>query len=232
MNRTDRLYAIVEELRAASPGARTASWLADRFEVSVRTIERDLLALQETGVPIWSTRGRRGGYSIDPAATLPPVNLSPAEATAIAVALTTAPASPLADAGRTAITKILNAMSESGREGARELAARIHLVDTPHGPTELLRTLGRAIADRRVVEIDYVDRNGVDTDRRTIEPADFVRMNGGWYVNAWCRHRDAPRTFLTDRIRRVELLVETSPDRDGPGAMDGTDLSSKRLVLA
>ncbi len=231
MNRTDRLYAMVEELRVVAPRARTAAWLAERFEVSVRTIERDLLALQEAGVPIWSTRGRRGGYSIDPAATLPPVNLSPAEATAVAVALTTAPASPLDDAGRTALTKIVNAMSESGRAGARELAARIHLVDAPVGATALIRALGRAVADRRVVEIDYVDRHGVGTDRRTIEPENFVRMHGRWYVNAWCRHRDAPRTFLCDRIQRVDVLDEPSPDRPGPGAMDGADLASKRLVI-
>ena len=51
MNRTDRLYALVEELRAAAPRARSAHRLAERFEVTVRTIQRDLLALQEAGVP-------------------------------------------------------------------------------------------------------------------------------------------------------------------------------------
>ncbi|MEO1060985.1 MAG: WYL domain-containing protein [Actinomycetota bacterium] len=231
MNRTDRLYAMVEELRAVAPRARTAPWLAERFEVSIRTIERDLLALQEAGVPIWSTRGRNGGYAIDPAATLPPVNLSPAEATAIAVALTTAPASPLDEAGRTALTKIVNAMSDTGRQGARDLAARIHLVDAPVGATDLLRALGRAIADNRVVEIDYVDRHGVGTDRRTIEPENFLRMQGRWYVNAWCRRRHASRTFLADRIQRVEVLDETSPERPGPGALGGADLVANQLVI-
>jgi predicted DNA-binding transcriptional regulator YafY len=61
MNRTDRLYALVEELRAAAPGSRSAARLAGRFEVSVRTIQRDLLALQEAGVPIWATPGRAEG---------------------------------------------------------------------------------------------------------------------------------------------------------------------------
>ena len=61
MNRTDRLYAIVEELRAVSPRPRSASWLADRFEVSRRTIERDISALQQTGVPVWAEPGRTGG---------------------------------------------------------------------------------------------------------------------------------------------------------------------------
>jgi predicted DNA-binding transcriptional regulator YafY len=61
MNRTDRLYALVEELRVVSPRSRSATWLATRFEVSVRTIERDLDALRETGVPIWAEPGRTGG---------------------------------------------------------------------------------------------------------------------------------------------------------------------------
>ena len=66
MNRTDRLYAIVEVLRATAPRARAARDLAERFEVSVRTIERDISSLQQSGVPIWATPGPGGGYSVDP----------------------------------------------------------------------------------------------------------------------------------------------------------------------
>jgi predicted DNA-binding transcriptional regulator YafY len=65
VNRTDRLYALVEELRATAPAYRSTTWLAERFEVSTRTIERDLSALQQSGVPIYATAGRRGGYAID-----------------------------------------------------------------------------------------------------------------------------------------------------------------------
>src|SRR5205823_5829929 len=65
VNRTDRLYAIVELLRATAPRARAARDLADRFEVSVRTIERDISSLQQSGVPIWATPGPGGGYYVD-----------------------------------------------------------------------------------------------------------------------------------------------------------------------
>ena len=77
MNRTDRLYAIVEELRVVAPRPRSASWLANRFEVSVRTVERDISALQQCGTPIYAEPGRLGGYCLDKARTLPPVNLTP-----------------------------------------------------------------------------------------------------------------------------------------------------------
>ena len=80
MNRTDRLYALVEDLRARAPRPMRAAELAARFEVSTRTIERDLLALQEAGVPIWAQPGTGGGYSLNPATTLPPLNLTPEEA--------------------------------------------------------------------------------------------------------------------------------------------------------
>jgi predicted DNA-binding transcriptional regulator YafY len=86
VNRTDRLYALVEELRACAPRRRSARELAALYEVSARTIERDIGALQQAGVPIYADAGRSGGYTVDKSLTLPPLNFSPAEAVAVAVA--------------------------------------------------------------------------------------------------------------------------------------------------
>ncbi|CAM5715941.1 hypothetical protein SALBM311S_04354 [Streptomyces alboniger] len=69
MNRTARLYALVEYLRAAAPRPLTVAALATRFDVSTRTVQRDLQTLMETGVPVRSIPGRGGGWSIDPAMT-------------------------------------------------------------------------------------------------------------------------------------------------------------------
>ncbi|HEV7896290.1 MAG TPA: HTH domain-containing protein [Planosporangium sp.] len=110
MNRTDRLYALVEEPRAVAPRPRSARWLAERFEVSVRTVERDLGALQESGVPIYAEPGRCGGYALDKSRTLPPVNVTPSEAAAIAVALHRLDGGPFADAARSALHKLLAVM--------------------------------------------------------------------------------------------------------------------------
>jgi len=134
MNRTDRLYALVEELRATAPRARSARWLADRFEVGVRTIQRDVLALQEAGVPIWATPGPGGGYTIDPAHTLPPVNFTASEAAAVALALARSEPMPFDGAARTALHKLVAAISPPGRSAATDLLGRIHLL---HAKREL-----------------------------------------------------------------------------------------------
>jgi predicted DNA-binding transcriptional regulator YafY len=79
VNRTDRLYAIVEELRSVAPRRRSARELAARYEVSMRTIERDISALQQADVPIYADVGRRGGFALDKSMSLPPLNFTPAE---------------------------------------------------------------------------------------------------------------------------------------------------------
>ena len=125
MNRTDRLYALTEELRRAGPSGRTSAQLAAHFEVAPRTIKRDITALQEAGVPLWATPGPGGGYALDPAATLPPLTFTAREATAIAVALALGGDLPFAPEGRSALTKLLGAMGPEDREAAAALGGRI-----------------------------------------------------------------------------------------------------------
>jgi predicted DNA-binding transcriptional regulator YafY len=128
MNRTDRLYALVEELRAVAPRPRSARQLAERYEVSTRTIERDILALQESGVPIYAETGRRGGYVIDTTLTLPPLNFTAAEMVAIAVALAREENTPFAAATRSALRKVLATASAAETAEAGELMDRVRLI--------------------------------------------------------------------------------------------------------
>src|SRR3954469_14178159 len=124
MNRIDRLYALVEELRAAGPRGRTARRLADHFEVCVRTIERDLSALGQAGVPIATRTGRAGGYSLDRSMSLPPLNFTAAEAAAGAVALSRTDHVRFARDSPTALQKIVAAMPERTLDEARSTAAK------------------------------------------------------------------------------------------------------------
>src|SRR5688500_12599502 len=148
MNRTDRLYAIVEELRARAPRQLQASELADRFEVSPRTIERDVLALQEAGVPIWSQRGPRGGYALDPRRTLPPLNLTAEEAVALATALAASGPMPFADAIRSARMKLGAVMASSEASQAEELAGRIRVAPPPNAVEHAMRAIEEAVRRR------------------------------------------------------------------------------------
>src|SRR4051794_37063204 len=107
MNRTDRLYAIAEELRVVAPRPRSARWLADRFEVSVRTIERDISALQQAGTPIWAEQGRTGGYCLDPLRTLPPLNFTASEAVAMGIAMESMVGTPFQQAAQSAMRKLV-----------------------------------------------------------------------------------------------------------------------------
>ena len=225
MNRTDRLYALVEELRAVAPDHRSTTWLAERFEVSSRTIERDLSALQQSGVPIYATPGRRGGYAIDTQHTLPPLNLSAAEVAAVATALAVDSSTPFTHAGRSALQKILAVLHEVDADGAHELAARIRLYDTRPGLPRPPAVVEHAIVQRRVLELEYVDKQGATTTR-VIEPVAVLGVHPNWYLWAWCRLREAPRAFRLDRIRGAIMTDEVAPDR----GLDPADVEIPELI--
>jgi predicted DNA-binding transcriptional regulator YafY len=216
VNRTDRLYALAEVLRASAPRARTAKDLSDRFEVSVRTIERDISALQQSGVPIWATPGPGGGYSVDPEMSLPPLNLTADEATAIAVALARSGPMPFGDSARSAVRKLVAAMSAANREGARELVSRIRLLQQ-RGHLEMtpvVRAVETAVAERKVLELDYVDRSGQRTERRVVEPYGLAGSDDHWYLMAWCRLRGGGRSFRLDRMQAARVTDEPAPERE------------------
>ena len=209
MNRTDRLYALVEELRSRAPRLMRAGELAERFEVTTRTIERDLLALQEAGVPIWAQPGPGGGYGLNADTTLPPLNLTSAEAAAIATALAVTRAMPFAEAGRSALTKLTGVMASAPRSNASKLVSRIRVAQGPHidATQPIADVLQQALIDSVAVELTYRDGDARETVR-TVEPAGLVGTGHGWYLAAWCRLRQAPRAFRLDRIAQANLTAE------------------------
>ncbi|MDP9866375.1 MULTISPECIES: helix-turn-helix transcriptional regulator [Streptosporangium] len=241
MNRTDRLYALVEELRAISPRSRSARELAAGFEVSVRTVERDISALQRSGVPIYAEPGRRGGYALGESMSLPPLDLTPAEAAAVVAALERAGGDPSAHHARSALRKLVAAMSpaesaedvesiesagdvestgagdvESAEDvesaGAGGPAVRVHAAVEPEPYPRVSRVIGQALLHRRVLRIRYEDHKGRVTTRE-VEPAIFVGGRGGhWYLVGMCRLRQDARVFRLDRIGWAEETDESSPE--------------------
>ncbi len=219
MNRIDRLYAIVEELRARAPRKLQAADLAARFEVSSRTIERDVLSLQEAGVPIWSQRGPDGGYALDPRRTLPPLNLTAEEAVALATALAASGPMPFAEAARSARMKLAAVMAKVEAQQAEALSKRIRIARRKQTNTKLIRTIEDGVLRRVVVDLVYEDRNGNESER-AVEAQGLFASNTGWYLIGWCRMRNDGRVFRLDRIKSAAPTDEPIPERDLDAMLD------------
>jgi predicted DNA-binding transcriptional regulator YafY len=204
MNRTDRMYALVEELRAAGRRGRTARQLAAQFEVSVRTVERDLSALGQAGVPLATKQGRAGGYTLDRSMSLPPLNFTPREAAAVAVALSRGEHVLFTRDARSALQKIVAAMPERALQEARATAEKVRLLvlATPDPDAEVAETVWRAVRDNDVLRIRYIDVGGIETER-DVEPQHVVVGPNGSYLTGWCHLRGDDRVFRMDRITRA-----------------------------
>lgn len=204
MKRAERLHALSETLRRGGSRGTSAERLARDFGVSVRTVKRDLQALERSGAPIWSRPGPGGGYGLAVGATLPPVSLSPVQAVALMSAVSAAPDAPYADLAAAGVQKILDVLDPRTRARADALAGRIW-VDAPPTASRVVRSaLEEAMAEQRVVRIRYTSRAG-STTTRDVEPVLFASTNGQWYLVGWCRMRDAMRWFTVARIERASV---------------------------
>jgi len=208
MNRIDRQYAIHEELRRRQPTGVTAARLAKDLEVSVRTIKRDISALQQSGSPIWAQPGPGGGYVLAGRASLPPVNFTATQAVAVSVALAAMSSTkPFGPDARAAANKIRDALDHSEHSKARELAERIwvlHEVLPSRPSSRVLRAVEQSLVDHVQLSLQYESASG-DVTSRVVEPAMLARGVQQWYLVAFCQLRDKNRWFRLDRIRRATL---------------------------
>jgi predicted DNA-binding transcriptional regulator YafY len=182
----------------------SAERLAREFGVSVRTVKRDLAALQNSGAPVWSRPGPGGGYGLAVGASLPPVSLSPAQAVALMAAVSAAPDAPYADLAAAGIQKILDVLDPRTRARADELAGRVWVNALSSSSRAIRSAIEEAMAEQRVVRIRYTSGNGTTTTR-DVEPVLFASTNGQWYLVGWCRLRNAMRWFIVSRIGRASV---------------------------
>ena len=215
MRRLERLYALTEEIRRHEPAPVSAPWLAERFDTSRRTIERDLASLRDAGVPVRTARGRAGGYVIDRGVTWTPLALNPAEVTALLLALAASPGIPYGYAARSAAAKLTESLPDATRADVERLRTRLRVV--PHLPElanpAIRRTVEEAVRQGHVLRIAFSDRHGAQT-RRDVEPAGFYGSRDGWSLIAWCRLRDAGRLFRLSGITAAVMTSERVPERD------------------
>ncbi|WP_010204257.1 helix-turn-helix transcriptional regulator [Salinibacterium sp. PAMC 21357] len=206
MRRAERLHALSEMLRRSGARGVSAERLAREFEVSVRTVKRDLDALENSGAPIWSRPGPGGGYGLAKGASLPPVTLSPTQAVALMAAVSSAPDAPYSDLAAAGIRKIMEVLDPRTRARADELAQRIWVNAPPASSRAVRSALEEAMAEQRVVRIRYTSGNGTTTIR-DVEPVLFASTSGRWYLIGWCRLRDAMRWFSASRIERASVTT-------------------------
>ena len=220
MRRTERLFALAEYLRGRRTGV-TAETLAERFEVTVRTIYRDLDALREAGMPVGAERGRGGGYALDRTYALPPVNFSAREA-ALLVALGRFAVDmrllPFTETVASALDKVRSALSVSAQ---RELLARLteisfHGVPALPSKKEVRTALERAWFEQRPLRVTYVDGNFVES-KRTIRINTVALDRHETRIDATDVDSGERRQFRLDRIQRAEVLA-TAPGGFPDGA--------------
>lgn len=211
-SRLSRLTALLTSLQAKR--IVTAPELARQFQVSVRTVYRDIRALEAAGVPICTEEGR--GYSLVAGYRLPPVTLSEREANALVTAekfvLGDKDASFVA-AYRDAITKIKSVLGDGTRDKAELLSQRTNVRLNPQGDrsSDLLMTVQAALTAYRLLRIDYLGLQDEAHSQREIEPFALYATQGNWCLIAFCRLRQDFRVFRLDRIQALQVLAETFP---------------------
>ena len=213
MRRADRLFQLVQLVRGRR--LSTADFIAQRLDVSARTVYRDIADLQAQGVPIEGEAGV--GYRMRAGFDLPPLMFTQTEAQALVAAVRLArPRLDLALAAQAeaALSKILAVLPAAARAAAESLA----VYAPPVGPDEQTRgrleTLRVAAETRHKLRIDYLDLKDV-ASQRTVRPLACLFWGEVWTLAAWCETRAGFRSFLVDRITALELLPERF--RDEPG---------------
>ncbi|GAS97191.1 helix-turn-helix, type 11 domain-containing protein [Mycolicibacterium canariasense] len=203
----------------------TSDELAERLEVTARSVRRDIERLRDLGYPVHASKGHGGGYQLGAGAALPPLLLDPDEAVAMAVCLRLAAGGSVAGVGESAL-RALSKLDQVMPARLRSQVAAVHdTTVTLTSATEdvvdpdILMTLARASRDHEHISCGYVDIRGNATQRR-LEPYQLVTTGRRWYLLAYDRDRADWRSLRLDRMSDVRALGSTFVPRDAPDAAD------------
>jgi predicted DNA-binding transcriptional regulator YafY len=180
--------------------------LADRLEVSPRTIRRDVERLRRLGYPVESIPGRAGGYRLRAGSAMPPLLLDDDEAIAIAVGLRTAAHTSVTGIEETAVRALVKLDQVLPARVRRRVRALGTATSTPPvaGPTvdpQDLTVIAAACRDHERLRFGYRRRDGTES-RREVEPHSLVNQGRRWYLVAWDRRREDWRSFRVDRLTK------------------------------
>ena len=210
MNRIDRLHAILTHLQ--SKKRVTAQEVADRFNISLRTVYRDVKALEESGVPVIGEAG--SGYTIMEGYRLPPVMFSQEEAAALL--LGSKLAEHLSDASvkkhfNAALYKIKAVLRATDKEHVDQLDDQIAIISrmpSVDSDGRYLVDLQKSLGDKKAIYIRYQSGEEAVTERK-VEPIGLCYYGQAWHLIGWCKLRNNYRDFRVSRIQQLQITDET-----------------------
>jgi predicted DNA-binding transcriptional regulator YafY len=246
VNRIDRLHAILTHLQ--SKKKVTAQQLANRFSISLRTVYRDMKALEESGVPVIGEAG--SGYSIMEGYRLPPLMFTQEEAAALVVGSTLA--QQMTDASvqqqyENALYKIKAVLRSTDKDYIEQLMPNIAVsVRQPVADeftNSYLAPLQNAAANKKTVFLQYLAGTEQITER-TVEPIGLWYYSNNWHLIGWCRLRNGYRDFRVNRIQHLQVKDEVFSPRsyeslhdyiselrtNAPQLIEATVLFSKEVI--
>ncbi len=211
--RLSRITAILTFLQ--SKKIITATELAHKFEVSIRTIYRDIKALEKSGIPVYPIEGK--GYSLVKGYSLPPIMFTENEANALITAENLVAQNKdgsLVANHKKAITKVKAVLKQSSKEKAEILGNRMAYFQnfSQEITSNNLSSLQIAITNLKLANIAYQSKDGSKTIRE-IEPQAIYHTQENWVLIAWCRLRLDYREFRLDRILQLTVSGNKFEDR-------------------
>lgn len=202
-------------------GTVTAAELSERFEVSVRTIYRDMDTLSAAGIPIYARRGKNGGICLTEQFVLDKMLITKEEQQEILSGLIS-----LRETRAEGEENILQKLGEFFKTDPVDWLA-IDLSDWSGSRKQLYEDIKHAVLERRLVRFDYYGKMG-EMSRRTVEPVQLLFKEYTWYLRAFCRERNAWRIFKLFRMKRLEVLSEVFVPRDGSDGEAGAGAEDQK----
>lgn len=218
MRRADRLFQIIQLIRGRR--LTTAHWLADRLEVSERTVYRDVADLQRQGVPIEGEAGV--GYRLGKGFDLPPLMFSTQEAQALVAAVRIAQTwldPQLAASSQDALSRVLSVLPSAARTAAESLLVMVPPVGMEPGAQLVLEQLRKAAQAKQLCHLHYRDAAELRSER-TVRPLGVFYWGKVWTLAAWCHARQDFRNFRIDRVEQLKVLDQTFRDEPGQSLAD------------
>jgi predicted DNA-binding transcriptional regulator YafY len=192
-----------------------ASELANSLGVSIRTLHRYIGLLDEMGIPVYTGRGRHGGFSLVRGYKMPPLVFTPEEATAVSLGAGLVGemwGDLYREAARAALAKLENLLPEQQREEVEWARRSLVTAGLVHPGLEaqaaVLEKLRHAIRNTHRVEMTYISTSSAVKSTRKLDPYALAFRWGWWYVVGYCYLRKEVRTFRIDRIQELTILRE------------------------